>query len=385
MLLAIAIALSLAACSGGNDSTANDVPEASKAKTEDAVQESDETTEAQETEAETTVSDTETEPAETEPEMSEQDMLVRELIAEKANDPYNDLGYCGNDVVLFYPNDFWPYLYNIKTGEHERLGSDSGSPAKCCVKDGVIYVKNDYDIFTYDLTGTLLSTISINDIAALIGRTEDCYANFTNMVVLEDGRIGISTHGSDGFFGILSADLKSFKEFPVLNIDIGHGTMYECNRGQILNVYGDTVYITYLNDKSWELLYALDLASWELSEVDEDDTVRDVLGYSQGEQNRHFAGRYYRDWCYSNRVIDSVAKESTTFRNMDEVYVTDKAFYYYENRNLYKYISEAEDGELIYEDSYIRGVWEDYLLVADDLGIFLVDRQTGEETKLEIE
>ncbi len=395
LTIALTMLLSLAACSSEDGSMAETVftPTAAETQTikDETVTETEaeETTVREETTTEETTTEAEPEPEESEPEESEVMRVVNDMILERGKDNVNTMRYIDDNIIVWI-NGFYVCHYNIKTEEFKILSNEDyylGGP-DLCVKDDKICIRYTYGIYVYDLSGELISYVSVEDIDNMAGRSYSYSDEIEYMYLLDDGSIIIHIRSldydgrPDNFDGILSTNLSSFTEieFPVYSIDLGHGVMYDCRFGGIRNICGNKAYIYYYDDHNRDVNMILDIETWELSEPEEADN--EFYDEYQGP----FVGKYYLHWYYCNQVFNTETRELTYInkKSFNNAFITDKAFYYVKDKKLYKFISE-EESELIYEGSYISCVSEDYLLVHDDLGIFFVNRQTGEEKKIEIE
>lgn len=377
-ILALLLAASMTACGG---KTLETVGETSAVATESET-EAETSTESdlgvantEETEAETSVEEETTEKAAEEPVQSEKDMIINDIISEASKN---------------YDKDYHEYYYNGSTllytgGFGKNYGSffiDTDTFTGNKISDTV---SNEW--YTFYINGNLYSVFcgyfkSIDFSGNTIAEFTDAEHQVSSIFFLENGNVLLEVY--DGInkqtvWGIYSPKLELIREMPKLSVDAGHGTTEELEIYDIYRVYDNKAYVEYQGSNYRKI----DLDTFEIMEPEENE----VSGFMYSSNNIYIlAGKYY--YAYGQLYnLETGEIDYDIFDGYSNIFVTDKAFYFVVDYKLYRYISEAES-ELVYDgsaaESEFRAVSEDYFIVFDDVGIFLVDMKTGEEHKIEI-
>ena len=302
--------------------------------------------------------------------LSQTDILINDIIEDYT---YYSKNIAGNDNTLIWrkrmvDSDYMCVaMYNTETKELKQLTDWTDITINfVCLNERVYIDYMDWEIslvLCYDMQGNKIFE-------------EKGYGGW---LYLEDGRILRGTT-------IYDKNLENPVELPTMTIDIGHG-MTEEYIAEVACVYKNKAYVNYSY-----IPKVINLDTLEISDASDYDKI---LCRSNGMLNGKYAIGNIGDWLttYKRVIVNLETKEEYEYEILskyidNEHFFTPKAFYYVKEYMLYKYISENKS-EIVYDGSRYSSnfdlVSEDYLIVSDEMGTFLVDRNTGEETKLEFE
>lgn len=307
--------------------------------------------------------------------LSQTDILINDIIGDTSR-YYSEKG-CVNGNTLIWrkrkPNSEYRCvaMYNTETKELKQLTDWTDETVTFVCLNERVYI--DYNNWNgYDITNLVLCY----DMQGNKIFEEESYGGW---LYLEDGRILCGTT-------ICDKNLENPVELPTLTIDIGHGLTEEYI-AEVACVYKNKAYVNYSY-----IPKVINLDTLEISDASDYD---EIFCRSSGMFNGKYAIGNIGDWLttYKNKsvIVNLDTKEVYEYENLSkyidgEYFVTQKAFYYVKEYALYKYISENKS-EIVYDGSRYSSnfdlVSEDYLIVSDEMGTFLIDRDTGEETKLE--
>lgn len=308
--------------------------------------------------------------------LSQMDILINDMIEDDSR--YYSENKCVNGNTLIWinrmPNSDYRCvaMYNIETKELKQLTDWTNETVTFISLNERVYI--DYNNWNgYDITNLVLCY----DMQGNKIFEEESYGGW---LYLKDGRILCGTT-------LYDKNLENPVQLPTLTIDIGHGLTSECI-ARVACVYDNKAYVTYSYDyESFNKVINLD--TFEISDVSEYD---EVFCRSGGMVNSKYAIGNLGDQIltYKRVIVNLETREEYECEKLlgylnGEYFFTKEAFYYVRDYVLYKYISEDES-EIVYDgsryNSHFDLVSDYYLIVSDELGTFLVDRNTGEETKI---
>jgi len=340
--LALATAISLSACNAKTEDI-----EANQAE---ITIKQEETQKAETTKKETTAETTTAETTITEPEKSEKDLLIQDIIAE-VNRTY-DTSYKEayiDEKIAFWNMNGYNYIYNLSTKK-----VDTSNTYKLYYNEK-IYTVGGWSFEVSDLNGNI-TVPKVNSFYSL----------------LEDGNI---LYGDCNSYEckIISPDNKNIATLPRLSIDVGHGVTEDKYIVDTYCRYNNKVYVSYQNNN----YRIVDLKTMAIEEISDDH--KDILNCKP----RQIAGKYFQHsfgWLVNLETMETyeITGDGTSF-------FTKGGYYYEDGQKLMKYITE-ENSEVIYDggnkQTYYQVLSDDYFIVMDEIGTFLVDMKTGEETEI---
>lgn len=399
LTIALSMVLSLGACNSENGGMPAEADVSATAeetvKNEPAAEEKEEKTEEP---TETTAAETtETTTAETAAELSETDALVKALIAERAAnfDKEPSTQYDDGKLIMFNYTSGGYYhaaVYDTEKKELKKFGNYT-TFWKLTYANNKIYVNADSnDNVDDNIYKLLLCDMDCNVISEWDNATfENDIGTFLQYWILDDGRVlrydqkwkdwGEIDEGENWY--LYDSELKNPVKLPKPTVDVGHGMTEECTlyTYNMKCILGNKLYAEYQGKNSGSVKKILNLDTLEFSDPQESDEK------SFNDYYDRLTGKYLRN--NVGEIYDAETGEIySNLKNYNDVIVTPEAFYYIDDSKLYKYISEDES-ELIYDGSQNGATFllagDNYVVVQDRLGIFLYDRKTGEETKLDLE
>lgn len=383
-ILALLLAASMTACGEKAADTMEEVTaQTTAAETEKATEAVTTEDKQEETEAETTAEET-TETTEAEQKKSEKDALIEDIISEYSKNSGNETHhyfYKDNTLVLSATYNHNEFTYNIDTKEMKELDK---KPSYSLCFDGKVYNCINGVIYVYDTQLQLVDQFNDekNAVSSIINISKEngIFVMYVDTTLYDYDRYGL----------ISLDDLTHVTPLPEIEFDIGHGEKYIGHPVYMEGYSGDMVIVDYCVNGD-EGIKRIDLSTMEVSDLDENlnanfvvhNTIRPLTGkyliINGGSVYNLETGELFEKVMYDESDKYSQAYES--------FFVTDRAFYFTRDYKLWKYISETES-ELIYDGSSTSckydAVGEDYFLVSDRIGTFLVNRANGEETKIDL-
>lgn len=351
-----------------------------------------ETTTIAKPEVESEAASEETETTTAEIKVSERDKLMKELVEayhENYDNEFHTYTYTDdNKLVLTQTNDLKGMILDLNTKQYVTLSDDEHT-----------YI-GDYSFVFRDMVGLAITNGGLQ------------LMDFNNNMISEirDGDMGFDFGNdywyptNDGCFvkytdekGLckFSDKLELIDSLTEFELDVGHKkTMSACLKNIYRYLGSDTAIAEFETNNHISDTKLVNFTNLEASDMSEslsnselnsrNGSIRVLTdGYSQYSSSLIYGEdyTYYDDFfCFP---------EVGKIDHFNDLFFTEKAMYFVNDHILYKYVSE-DNIEIIYNENglntncYYTGVGEDYFIVYDNVGVFLVDRATGEETELDI-